>query len=99
MGYKLSQKSEKDFEDIYEYTHKNFGEKQADKYTDSLEECFSLLSETPTLGRHIDDIKKGFLRHEHQEHVIFYQIKLFSKNKDIFIVRILHGSMKPKRHL
>lgn len=95
MSYKLSKKADKDFEDIYEYSYENFGEQQADKYTDSLEECFLLLSETPTIGRNIDNIKKGLFRHEHQEHSIFYKIK----KQYIFIVRILHVRMQTKNHL
>jgi len=95
MKYKLSKRADKDFKGIYKYTYTKFGEQQADKYTNSLEKCFLLLSEIPTIGRNVDYIKKGVLRHEHQEHTIFYR----ERKQDIFVVRILHEDMEPIRHL
>ncbi len=95
MKYKLSKRADKDFKGIYKYTYKKFGEQQADKYTDSLEQCFSLLSEMPTIGRNVDYIKKGVLRHEHQKHTIFYR----ARKQDIFVVRILHEDMDPIKNL
>ncbi len=40
MSYKLSKKADADFKKIYKYTYKNYGERQANKYTDSLENFF-----------------------------------------------------------
>ncbi|VAW85858.1 hypothetical protein MNBD_GAMMA16-1839 [hydrothermal vent metagenome] len=45
MVYKLSKKADEDFKNIYKYTYENHGEHQADKYTQSLEDCFLLISE------------------------------------------------------
>ena len=95
MIYSLSKKADKDFEGIYRYTYKEFGEQQADKYTDSLEACFLLLCDNPTIGRNVDIISKGLYQHEHQEHTIFYRIR---KN-EIFIVRLLHNSMDISKQL
>jgi len=88
MRYKLSKKADDDFKKIYKYTYINHGERQADKYTESLEDCFLLIFENQNIGRSVNDISKGLLRHEHQEHIIFYRIK----TSHIFIVRIRHNS-------
>lgn len=95
MTYKLSKKAEKDFSDIYRYTFKKFGELQADKYTNSLESTFRLISENPKIGRSVDYVSKDLNRHEHMEHIIFYRIR----KETIFIVRLLHESMDVSQHL
>jgi toxin ParE1/3/4 len=95
MNYKLSKKADKDFEDIYRYTYIEFGEHQADKYTDSLEACFLTICDNPKIGRNADYISKGLYQHEHKEHIIFYKIR----KQGIFIVRLLHKSMKINNHL
>jgi len=88
MSYKLSKKADADFKKIYKYTYINYGEHQADKYTDSLENCFLLIFNNQNIGRTANDISKNLFRHEHQEHIIFYRIK----SNYIFIVRIRHNS-------
>jgi plasmid stabilization system protein ParE len=41
--YQLSQAADKDLTDIYVYTHREFGEDQADLYFESLEDSLSKL--------------------------------------------------------
>ena len=91
--YKLSNKAAEDFEKIYEYTYLNFGENKADSYTDEIDKCLLLLSESPQIGRVLDKIKKGIYRHDH--HAIFYLIE----SENIFVIRILHQQMNPMLHL
>ncbi|MCB0738792.1 MAG: type II toxin-antitoxin system RelE/ParE family toxin [Bacteroidetes bacterium] len=93
--YKLSQKAAEDFGDIYEYTYLNFGEYQADKYTEEMEVCLQTLSEAPFIGRDCGELKEGVRRYEHQKHAIFYRVREF----DIFVIRILHQQMNPMLHL
>lgn len=93
--YKLSKKAAEDFGNIYDYTFLNFGEDQADKYTDELESVLKNISEAPFIGRDCDDLKAGIRRHEYQKHSIFYRIR----EMDVFIVRILHQQMNPMLHL
>lgn len=93
--YKLSNKAAEDFEQIYEYTYLNFGENKADIYTDDMDKCLLLLSDSPQTGRSLDKIKKGIYRHDHEYHAIFYLIE----SNDIFILRILHQQMNPMLHL
>ncbi|MFV0576796.1 MAG: type II toxin-antitoxin system RelE/ParE family toxin [Vibrio sp.] len=93
--YKLSKKAEEDFGAIYEYTFLNFGEDQADDYTEDMERCLSVLSEAPFIGRDCANLRHGIRRHDHKKHVIFYRIR----EMDIFIIRILHQQMNPILHL
>ena len=93
--YKLSNKAAEDFETIYEYTYRNFGEYKADVYTDDMEKCLLLLSSSPQIGRTVDNIKKGVYRHNHEYHAIFY----FIENDYVFILRILHQQMNPMLYL
>lgn len=93
--YKLSQKAADDFGDIYEYTFLNFGEEQADNYTEEMELCLQTVSEAPFIGRDCSDLRLGIRRHDHQKHAIFYRVRDF----DIFVIRILHHQMNPMLHL
>ncbi|MEW6428150.1 MAG: type II toxin-antitoxin system RelE/ParE family toxin [Thermodesulfobacteriota bacterium] len=81
--------------EIYIYSFQKFGEARADAYFLSLEEYFSLLAEQPGIGRNIDHVRKGYLRHEHGHHPIFYM----KKRNGIPIVRILHQHMDSDSHL
>ena len=45
--YRLLPKAEADFYDIYAYTYENFGEGQAERYTDGLIDAFTLITEHP----------------------------------------------------
>ncbi|MCP3700092.1 MAG: type II toxin-antitoxin system RelE/ParE family toxin [Aliivibrio sp.] len=93
--YKLSNKAADDFGNIYEFTYLNFGEEQADKYTDDIEKCLNLLAHTPLIGRECPELSVGIRRFDHQKHAIFYRLR----EEDIFIVRILNQQMNPMIHL
>ena len=92
--YKLSNLAAEDFAAIYEYTLLNFGDLQADAYTDGLESTFRLLSSSPLMGHDCHEIADEVRRHDHQRHAIFYR----RREHDIFIIRILHQQMEPMRH-
>ena len=95
MSYRLTPKAQDDLENIYRYSYENFGERQADSYYDGLLECFDLLSENPRLGREYDAIEQGLRRHEHERHVIYYEIE----DRGVLILRILGANQDPARHL
>ena len=82
-SYRLSRLADAKMAEIYRYSIENFGLSQARKYVLSLHETFSHLAERPRLGRQWRDWR----RHEHAEHVIFYEIT----DDGIYIVRIFHG--------
>jgi len=93
--YRLSNKADDDLAGIFTYSFQNFGEAKARAYLLSLHECLSLLAEQPAIGRKIDHIRQGYLRHEHVSHAICYKIR----DDGILIVRVLHQSMKSEFHL
>jgi len=86
--YKLTERAADDFAGIYDYTHLNFGETQADLYTDALEAFFETLAEMPDIDRDYP-VVPGVMRIEFQQHTIFYTIR----DTDILIARILHQQM------
>ena len=95
LKYRLSKAADKDLSDIYRYTHREFGELQADAYFESLEASLSRLGENPRLGVDVSVLRAGYHRFIHEEHAIYYRI-LRSR---ILIVRVLGPGMAPERHL
>ena len=94
-SFKISVKARADIKDILLYSYGQFGEAQALKYKNELEACFQLLADTPDIGRKCNEIKAGYQRHEHAQHIVFYR----KRKNDIFIIRVLHNSMDAERHL
>jgi toxin ParE1/3/4 len=95
VNYKLSKAAEQDIENILDYSYLTFGEKVAENYFIDLKECLQTLSENLFIGINSDSLRKGYFRHPHQSHIIFYKLK----TNGIFIVRILHKNMDIKQHL
>ncbi|MGV8094940.1 MAG: type II toxin-antitoxin system RelE/ParE family toxin [Mangrovibacterium sp.] len=85
--YRLSQEADRDLEDIFDYTAREFGVDQAIAYVSEFEEVFVSLAVNPELGRNRDEIRNGLRSFVKGSHTIFYRIL---KNH-IRVVRILHG--------
>lgn len=73
--YILSNKAESDLAEIYQYSYRTFGETTADAYFQSLAACLRSLAASPRLGRHAQLSIPDLLRHEHGQHIIFYQVE------------------------
>jgi toxin ParE1/3/4 len=93
--FELTQAADRDLTDIYIFSHRKFGERQADHYLLGLESCFAQLAEMADMGRSIEDVRTGYYRFTHARHVIFYT----KIEGGIRIVRVLHISMEPELHL
>jgi toxin ParE1/3/4 len=93
--YTYSKLAEQDLIDIYLYTARTWGQKQADSYDAGIERIITRLADSPSIGRACDEIKIGFHRFEHKHHIIFYR----QRQTDILIVRILHESMDIRNHI
>ncbi len=87
----LSVRARADLLGIGAYTLRTWGDAQAIRYLEKLEQCTKRLAAKPTLGRQCDWIRPGLYRFETGRHVVFYRLK----PKGIFVVRILHQSMLP----
>lgn len=80
---------------MYEYTFRQFGPQQADRYMNQLDAILIMLSNNPQMGREVSEVLEGVRRHEHSHHAIFYQMA----DSGIYVIRILHQKMNPLIHL
>jgi len=81
--------AEQDLINIWLYTFKRWGEIQADKYLDELEQGIKLLASQPLLCRQRDEFNPAVRVHHYAYHLIIY----ITSNDTITIVRVLHESM------
>ena len=93
--YELSKAADADLSDIYAVTFKAFGERQADAYFESLDDCLTHLAASPQLGREIGFLRKGYRLFVHQRHSIYYK----PSKPGILDIRVLGPGMKPDVHL
>ncbi|AWK44287.1 type II toxin-antitoxin system RelE/ParE family toxin [Photorhabdus laumondii subsp. laumondii] len=91
--YKLTDQAAEDFAGIYDYTFLQFGETQADHYTEALEAFFDTLAEMPHIGREYPSVP-GVMLVEFHRHTVFYTIR----DTDILIASILHQQMNHPRY-
>ena len=92
----LTAAARKDTIDIGRFTAEKWGKRQRDKYLKQLDDAFKLLARQPDIGREAEDIKPGYKKFSHGNHIIFYRAGTESK---IVVIRILHNSMEVDRHL
>ena len=93
--YVVRQAAKDDIKAIGRYTLQEHGKQQRDAYLLGMQEQFTLLSQSPTIGRLRDEIRTGYYSKSYGEHVIFYRIN----NDLIEIMAVLHKRMLPERHL
>lgn len=92
---RFSERASRDLAAIVDYTREHWGIKQAAAYLDELETIARSLADHPSLGRSCAHLIPGLASFPAKGHVLFYQ----SEIGGIVIVRILHKSMAPERHL
>ena len=94
--YYLTNKAVEDLNNIWEYTIKVWSENQAEIYYTLLINTFTELAIKPDQGKSYEVIAKNILGFKVGQHVIFYR-KI--SEKEIEVIRILHGMMDLKNHL
>lgn len=94
--FHLTNKAVEDLANIWDYTLKTWSEKQAENYYMLLINSCKELAKAPDLGRTYPEISPEILGFIAYQHIIFYR---FLSNKEIEIVRILHGRMDLKNKL
>lgn len=87
--YRLLKASEKDLDEIWNYTFNNWGENQANKYLLQLKKRLVYLSNNPDLGQKRDYISPGLFGYHEGRHLILYR----KENDGIVIIRVLHDRM------
>ena len=87
--------AEQDLIEIWLYTLNEWGEYQADKYLDDLEEAIRLLAEQPLICRERTELSPPVRIHHHAHHLIVY----LALEDGINIIRVLHESMDVDGHM
>lgn len=88
-------RAEQDLIDIWSYSFNEWGEAQADRYLDCLNEGFSLVAKNPQMCRQRKEFEQPVYIHLCERHLIVYVFD----NKAVTIVRVLHESMNIERKL
>lgn len=91
MKYLISREANRDLENIWLYTFKNWSKEQADRYLNLIIDEIEHLAENPKSGQDYERIRKGYFRSRIKSHFIFYKIN--SAISKIKIIRILHQRM------
>ncbi len=95
MSYRFTDEAKEDLEGIVSYTRDKWGRDQVVKYLDGLKSKAVILVEHPAIGNDVSEYYRGLRATPYQSHMIYY----VEQNKQIIIVRILHKSMLPAKHL
>lgn len=93
--YELSRAADRDLDDVYIYTFREFGALQADAYFESLEECLGKLAENPSLGIDCSNVRGGYRRFVHQRHTVYYK----NRKTGVRVIRILGSGMSVERSM
>ena len=93
--YRLAPAAEHDLENIWDYTRRQWGVKQADRYIDNLEAAFAKLADSPKVAPACDHIRPGYRRRSVERHMVYFRITAYG----IAIIRILHDRVDAPRHL
>ena len=91
----LSQRAESDLVQIWVYTYRHWGTKQADQYHDVLYTVLRHCTRHPEAGRKRDDLRGGYRSIRAGKHIAFYTVT----GTQVIVQRILHGSMDPDSSL
>jgi toxin ParE1/3/4 len=84
-----------DLKSISRHPVQQWGADQAIRYLDAIQERIREVAESPLMGRTCDGIEPGYRRIEQGGHVIFYRLK----DGGIFVGRVLHQRMLPRKHI
>jgi toxin ParE1/3/4 len=93
--YRLTPAAKSDLLEIWNYTIKIWGEKQAEKYLLDIEVKLEQLAANPKLGRQRPEISPGYYSFPVGKHIIFY----LHSGKHIDIIGVLHGRMDIDKNL
>lgn len=93
--YRLTPKARNDMESIWQYSFKQWGLNQTERYIDALTTTFAHLAKNPQSGRSCDNIRTGYRKYSVTRHVIYYR----KTDYGIEVMRVLHDKMLASRRL
>ncbi len=67
-------RAEQDLKNIWLYTCETWGEAQADRYFDELDNGLKTLGRNPDIGKNRESIRKGYRSFQINRHVVFYKV-------------------------
>ena len=92
--YQLTPLAEADLEEIWVYTLREWSLDQANSYIHDVIDAFEGLKDGSKRGRPTD-IRAGYFKYAVGSHVIYFQ----EQEKNLVVIRVLHGRMDVMRHL
>ena len=92
---RLTPAAEQDLAGIWQYTQRQWGVEQADRYIDALTACFITLARSPKTAPACDHIRAGYRCRSVERHVVYFKIAPHG----ITVVRVLHERMDAIRRL
>ena len=87
MGFRLSRRAEEDLISIYVASVRAFGMAQAERYQDTLDAAFRLISEFPEIARERTELDPPVRVHPCKAHLVVYVIQPDGP----LVVRIRHA--------
>lgn len=88
-------RAERDIRDLYLYSAKHFGLKQAEQYLLGLQRRVDMLKRDPLIGTPVEGAKSRLRRLVYKQHVIYYRVS----EAEVRILRILDARRDARRHL
>lgn len=85
-----------DIEDIWTYTEQRWGTAQAERYVSMVGSACQGLAQGTTFSQDASHLRAGYRRAHVGSHILFFRTDPAGR---ITIVRVLHQSMDPDRHL
>lgn len=93
--YRLTPAAQRDLDEIFDYTVREWGLEQAVAYTAVIEKACTRLAKAPNLAQDCAYIRAEYRRAAVNRHAIYFRVEAYG----IAIVRILHQRMDAPRHL
>lgn len=91
--YTLAPRAQRDADEIGEYTQREWGKAQREKYVKALRTTIEQVADMPGIGRDVSHMRKGLRAYPCGTHVIFYR----QESVGITVIRILHQSQSTIR--
>lgn len=94
--YLLSPAAQADLEQIWDYTHEQWGINQADEYLREIQYATVRAAANPRIGRTCDEIRLGYRKLSVGSHTLFYRLTAADV---VDVIRVLHRRMDTDSHL
>ncbi len=91
----LQQRAKQDLQEIWGYSFRTWGMRQADLYYDALVDGIEGLIDQPEMGMTRDDLRRGYRQLQIHRHLVFYRLT----PTRIRVIRVLGVKMDVDRHL